>query len=182
MTNTDELSPHKKSLTLRDCTLADADTIASIYNDYVRSGGSTMDTEEKTRSDIERQIQQFSDRETILVLEEEGLFVGWGIIKRYSDRVGYRFTCETSVYLHRERIGQGYGTTLKKAVIERCKQYGYHHLVAKIFASNLASIEYNKKLGYDVVGRQREIGFRDGKWQDVVIMQLLLDDVQPPAT
>ena len=70
---------------------------------------------------------------------------------------------------------------MKEALIARCKEYGYHHLVAKIFADNKASINYNKKFGYEIVGRQREIGFKNGRWQDVVIMQLVLDDV-PPST
>ncbi|TNE49909.1 MAG: GNAT family N-acetyltransferase [Deltaproteobacteria bacterium] len=99
MTSTDESLSQNSSITIRDCTLKDASTIAGIYNDYVHSGGSTMDTEEKSNSDIEAQIQKFSDRETILVLEKEGTFLGWGIIKQYSDRVGYRFCCETSVYV-----------------------------------------------------------------------------------
>jgi len=63
---------------------------------------------------------------------------------------------------------------MKKWIIEKCKELGYHHLVAKIFASNKASIEYNRKLGYEIVGTQNKIGFVDGEWQDVTIMQLLI--------
>ncbi|MFQ5630895.1 MAG: GNAT family N-acetyltransferase [bacterium] len=74
---------------------------------------------------------------------------------------------------------KGYGSLIKKALVDRCKQYGYHHLVAKIFATNTASIEYNKKFGYEIVGRQKEIGIKNGRWQDSVIMQLVLPDVLP---
>ena len=102
--------------------------------------------------------------------------LGWGIIKKYSDRHGYRFACETSVYLRHKHVRKGYGSSIKNALIERCKQYRYHHLVAKIFADNTASIEYNKKFGYEIVGRQKEIGFKNGRWQDVVIMQLVLSE------
>ncbi|MDJ0836473.1 MAG: GNAT family N-acetyltransferase [Acidobacteriota bacterium] len=164
---------------IRDCTIDDAAAIAEIYNEHIRSGGSTMDTELKTTAGIENLIRGFNDRETILVLEDNNGILGWGIIKRYSDRIGYRVCCETSVYLRGGQVRRGYGTRMKLALIDRCKQLGYHHLVAKIFAVNEASIAYNERLGYEVVGRQREIGFRDGKWQDVVIMQLILDDVPP---
>ncbi len=102
---------------------------------------------------------------------------GWGIIKKYSDRAGYRFCCETAVYLRRDLTGRGLGTRIKLALIERCRRYGYHHLVAKILAVNVASIEYNQKLGYELVGTQREIGYAGGRWQDVVILQLVLDHV-----
>ena len=63
---------------------------------------------------------------------------------------------------------------MKKWIIAKCKELGYHHLVAKIFATNKASIAYNQKLGYEIVGTQREIGYVDGRWQDVTIMQLLI--------
>ena len=56
-----------------------------------------------------------------------------------------------------------------------CKDLNYRHLVAKILGDNQSSIAYNQRLGYTIVGTQKEVGFRDGKWQDVVIMQYLID-------
>lgn len=164
---------------IRDCLLTDAGAIAEIYNEQIRSGVSTMITEEKSEATIEALIKGFSERETILVLETAGSLIGWGSIKRYSDRSGYRSCCETSVFLRSDKIRMGYGSRIKLALIERCRAYQYHHLVAKIFAENTGSIEYNLRLGYEVVGRQHEIGYRNGHWQDVIIMQLILDNVPP---
>lgn len=164
---------------IRDYTLSDAPMVAQIYNEHIKAGVSSMDTVLKTTEDIAAMMNHFNDRETILILERDGDILGWGIIKRYSDRIGYRVCCETSVYLRGDQLRQGHGSRMKKALIARCKEYGYHHLVAKIFAVNTGSIEYNKRLGYEVVGRQKEIGYRDGKWQDIVIMQLILNDVPP---
>ena len=180
MTHAAELSGRNAKVpVIRDCTVADAQAIARIYNEHIPAGASTMDTEPKTVEDMTALIQGFNDRETILMLEDDGDILGWGIIKRYSDRIGYRVSCETSVFLRGDQIRKGYGTRMKLALIDRCKEWGYHHLVAKIIAANENSISYNERLGYEVVGRQREIGFRDGKWQDVVIMQLILNDVPP---
>ena len=164
---------------IRDCTLEDAAAIAEIYNEHILLGTSSMDNETKSVADMENQIRGFNEHETILVMERSKEILGWGIIKRYSDREGYRVTCETSVYLRTRETRKGYGSRMKKTLIERCKEYGYHHLVAKIFAVNEGSLTYNSRLGFEVVGRQREVGFRNGKWQDVVIMQLILDDVPP---
>ena len=49
------------------------------------------------------------------------------------------------------------------------------HLVAKIWARNEVSVSYNLKLGYEIVGVQRKIGFVNGEWVDVVIMQYVFD-------
>jgi len=164
---------------IRDCTLGDAAAIAEIYNEHIQLGSSSMDNEIKSVAHIEAQISGFNDREIILVLEQAEEILGWGIIKRYSDRGGYRFACETSVYLRARETRKGYGPRIKKALIRRCKEYGYHHLVAKLLATNESSFKYNSRLGFEVVGRQRQVGFRNGKWQDMLIMQLILDDVPP---
>lgn len=153
--------------------------VASIYNEAVERGDATLDQVRKTSDDIAGWVAGFHDRERLLVLEDAGRVVGWGIIKRYSDREGYRFCCETAVYVTRGALRRGLGTRMKVEIIRICRELRYHHLVAKIFANNAASIAYNRRLGYEVVGTQREIGWTGGRWIDVVIMQLVLDDVAP---
>ena len=164
---------------VREVGVGDCQAISEIYGEALSSGQSSMETQGKSAAAFEAMITTFNERETILVLERGSEVLGWGIIKRYSERVGYRVACETSVYLRARETRKGYGTKLKLAIIERCRQFGYHHLVAKIFAVNQSSIEYNKKLGFETVGVQREIGFIGGRWQDIVIMQLILEDVPP---
>lgn len=164
---------------IRVCTLADSKGIAEIYNEAIRFGGATMDDQEKPDEYFRKMIQGFSKRETFLILENSEEIIGWGVIKRYSDRFGYRFCCETSVYLKRKFLRMGFGSMMKRALIEKCREFGYRHLVGKIFSINKASIEYNLKLGYEIVGTQKEIGFKGGKWTDVTIMQLVLKDVEP---
>jgi len=149
--------------------------IAEIYNEYIRLGNATMEETLKTSEDIAGWVNKFNDREKLYILTKTKECIGWGIIKRYSDRFGYRFACETAVYLTQKECKKGYGTFIKKHLVEICKKLEYRHLVAKIFANNQSSIEYNLRLGYTVVGTQKAIGFRNGQWQDVVIMQLLLD-------
>ena len=166
-------------LSVREATPADASAVAEIHRQSISTGESTMEEGSRTAEDVRRQLASFGPREALLVAEVDGEVVGWGLIKQYSPRPGYRFAGETAVYVRRDRLGQGIGSGIKRALIVRCKELGYHHLVARIFAVNVASIEYNRRLGYEVVGRQKEIGFKNNKWCDVVIMQLILDDVTP---
>lgn len=159
---------------IRDVRDKDFEQVVAIYNQYIIESRTTMDTQIKTSGYFRRLVHNFTDRESIMVLCKDDDLLGWGIIKQYSDRPGYCVACETAVYLEKSRRGQGYGTRLKKYIIDRCRHYQYHHLVAKIFAENTASIEYNKKLGYEIVGVQKEIGLINDEWKDIVIMQLIL--------
>lgn len=174
------MSGGDRNLRFRDAEPGDGAAVAEIYNESIDAGDSTMDDGKKSSSEMADLITGFGPRETILLLEnvDELEVLGWGIIKRYSDRSGYRFCCETSVYLRRHLVGLGLGPRIKQALIDRCGEYGYHHLVAKIFADNERSIEYNRRFGYEMVGIQREIGFKNGHWQDIAILQLVLPQVE----
>ena len=166
-----------ENLIIRDATLDDAAVIAEIYNESIRAGGATMDLALKTPEDIRNYINGFSERETYLLMcRDDGYVVGWGVIKHFGEGPTYRHCCETSVYLRHAEIRKGYGSRIKRVLIDRCKAYGYHHIVARIWASNTASIEYNKHFGYELVGIQKEIGYVGGQWQDIALMQLVLDD------
>ena len=158
----------------RIAAITDAQPVMEIYNEHIANGNSTMDQRPKSLGEIEDWFNGFWERELIVLLEDANNVLGWGIIKRYSDREGYSKACETAIYLRSAETGKGYGTLTKKWLIKKCRELGYHHLVAKIFSSNTASIEYNKKLGYVLVGEQKEIGFANGQWQDVTILQLLI--------
>ncbi|MFT4761730.1 MAG: L-amino acid N-acyltransferase YncA [Paraglaciecola sp.] len=154
---------------------ADFATIAAIYNEYIRLGNATMVEKIHAATDIQQWVDNFNDREKLFVMRSKKDVIGWGIIKRYSDRMGYRFACETSIFFTASALRKGYGSQMKKFLITLCKNLNYRHLVAKIFAQNTASIAYNLQLGYEIVGRQKKVGFKNGKWMDVVIMQYLIE-------
>ena len=86
---------------------ADYPAIAAIYNEYIALGNATMDETLKTGGDIADWVKKFNDRERLYVLKNENMVMGWGIIKRYSDREGYRFAAETAVYLTAAEQGKG---------------------------------------------------------------------------
>ena len=168
---------NKEDLSIERSTPKDYEKIASIYNEHIQQGKSTMEERIYTPEMIKEWVDKFNDREQLLVLKKSGLVIGWGIIKRYSDREGYRFACETAVYLTQNEVRKGYGSLMKKHLLKVCQSLKYKHLVAKIFASNTGSIAYNLKLGYTIVGTQKAIGFKNGVWQDIAIMQYVIEEL-----
>lgn len=163
------------NISIKLCSENDYQAMIDIYNEHILLGVSSMIDETKDVSEIENWVANFNDREGLYVCKDtNGIVLGMGIIKRYSDRPGYRFACETAIYLKSSETGKGYGSAIKRFLIEKCKSLNYRHLVAKIFATNEASIAYNLKIGYTIVGRQNEIGFRNGKWLDMIIMQYII--------
>lgn len=154
----------------------DAAAIAEIYTESILARDSTMHTEPWAESRVRELLASLTERESVVVLEDESGVAGWGIVKKYSDRPGYRVACETSLYVRRNRAGRGFGTAIQRELHRRARRSGYHHIVAKIWADNERSIGMHRKLGFTMVGIQREIGLVDGVRRDIALMQRLLDD------
>ena len=166
-------------LTLRDVTPADAGALAALYNTAIRNSEVMRDGQPRSEADFRRVLEGLGAREACLLLEEDGAVVGWGVIRRYSDRAGYRFCGETFVYVRPDRRRRGHATQIQQALVARCKAFGYHHLLARIWAMNTASLTFHEHAGYETVGTQREIGTMHGRRYDLVVLQQVLDDGRP---
>ena len=151
----------------------DAERIAAIYNQAIATRHSTMDTVPRTAGDMVAKVEGLGTREVMTVVEVSNNVLGWGIIKAYSDRPGYFHAAESSVYVDAAASGQGLGTAVMRDLFERARALDYSHLVAKILAINTSSVAFHERLGFEIVGVQRQIGLLGGIWHDVVIMQRL---------
>jgi phosphinothricin acetyltransferase len=78
------------------------------------------------------------------------------------------------VYVHRDARGGGVGRALLGELVRLAQRYGYHSIVARIVGGHDASISLHARHGFDMVGVEREVGRKLGRWLDVVVMQRLL--------
>ena len=160
--------------TLRQSQASDYGVIADIYNESIQQGGITFDEDEFTADHIHKWVKTMTPREGLWVIAQAQSIMGWGILKRYSDRPAYRLTVESSIYLSQAYRGQGYGSQLQDKLLTLAKGFGYHHIVAKIVASNQSSIQFHQRFGYELVGIQTEVGYSQGQWHDIAILQCIL--------
>lgn len=161
------------SVTVREARHSDLERVHDIYTLAIEMGISTMDVG-SSRSSLAAELRHLSERESLLVAIVDGRVEGFAWLRRYSPRFGYRFACETSLYVDPEMEGRGLGRLLQKALLNRAQDYGYRHVTAKILAVNPRSLQFHRSFGFEEVGRQRGIGEVRGVHHDVVILQLIL--------
>lgn len=163
------------AIALRTATPTDAETIAKIYNREVIFGTSTFDLNPRSVAD---QVKWLSERRgafSAIVANDQNLgIVGFAALSMYRDRAGYRTTVENSVYVHHEHRGRGVGKLLLTCLIGVARDSGFHTMVARIESNSLGSLKLHHSLGFVVVGVEREIGRKFGRWLDSVIMQLMI--------
>ncbi len=104
---------------------------------------------------------------------EDGGF-GFASISPFRDRPGYATSVEDSVYVHRDHQGRGVGRLLLGGIVEAARASGFHAVFARIVAGHDASIALHAGRGFEVVGTEREVGRKFGRWHDVVVMEKLL--------
>jgi L-amino acid N-acyltransferase YncA len=106
-----------------------------------------------------------------LVAAQEGKVVGWAALSPASRRPCYAGVVEESVYVRAEARGQGVGTSLLRALVERAEKAGAWTIQTSIFPENVASIELHRRCGFRVVGTRERIAQLDGEWRDTVLLE-----------
>ena len=164
------------NLEIRDANLADLDAMLAIYNGVLATSTSIF-------SDVERTPAEhrawFDDRRKqdrpILVACREGDVVGYASYGPFRTWPGYRHTVENSIYLATSARGQGIGTSLLSALLQRAQQQRLHAVIAGIDGDNLSSMRLHEKLGFTKVAQLREVGRKFDRWLDLVFYQRLLE-------
>ena len=159
---------------VRSATVEDAPAVLEIYNHEVLTSTVTFDLVPRTLAEQESWITDRSGAHVVLVVEDDGEVVGFGALSQYRERAGYATTVEDSVYVHEDHRGKGVGRLLLAELVERATAHGFHALMAKVVGDHQASINLHAAAGFDVVGHEREVGRKFGRWLDVVLLERLL--------
>lgn len=162
---------------LRPATADDAEAIRTIYNVEVTTSIATFDLVPRTLEAQRTWLEARSGAHAVLVaVDEDGTVSGFGSLSPWRDRPAYSTTVEDSVYVHRDHQGQGLGHAILTELLATATNHGFHACMARIVGGHEASIALHASCGFEVVGTEREVGRKFGKWLDVVLMERLLLD------
>jgi phosphinothricin acetyltransferase len=159
---------------LRLATLDDADAIRAIYNTEVTTSTVTFDLVPRTLDEQRAWLTARSGAHAVVVAVEGGDVIGFASLSPYRDRPAYSTSVEDSVYVRHDAQGRGVGRDLLTKLLEVATAHGFHAVFGRIVGGHEASIALHRRLGFEVVGTEREVGRKFGRWLDVVVVQKLL--------
>ncbi|SDB20965.1 phosphinothricin acetyltransferase [Bauldia litoralis] len=150
----------------------DLPAILAIYNDAVRDttavwNDSPVDLDNRRAWLEGRHRQDYP----VLVAVDADRVVGYGSFGDFRAFDGYRFTVEHSIYVAEAARRRGIASALLVALVERATALGKHVMVAGIAADNAPSIALHLRHGFTETGRMPEVGYKFGRWLDLVFMQ-----------
>ncbi len=165
---------------IRRARATDAGRIASIVNALLPS--TTIEWRHEPYSP-ESMVEWMHHHECVLVAEQDGDVIGVAAFGPFRDAAkwpGYSFTVENTVHVRQDRWRDGIGSALMHALIDAARETGKHSMIAAIDGLNETSISFHVQLGFVEVARMPEVGAKFGKWLDLVLLELRLDDRSTP--
>ena len=160
---------------VRKASTADIPFILEITNHEILTSTVLYEYEPRTiKQQTEWYNEKLAHKWPIIVAEQEGVVVGFGTYGSFRARPAYSKSIEHSVYVHKDHRAKTVGNALMVELIRLAKDGGFHTMIAGIDSSNMGSVEFHRKFGFEVVGTFKEVGFKFDMWLDVVFMQLLL--------
>ena len=160
---------------IRQAEAGDAGAVAAIWNPVIRDTAATFTTLEKTRQGL---AADFAARpaggEAFLLAEEGGALLGFATYSRFRAGPGYARTMEHSIILAPQARGRGMGRGLMAALEDHACRAGVHSLMAGVSAENPDGVAFHRAIGFAEVARLPEVGYKFGRWMDLVLMQKFL--------
>ena len=165
---------------LRRATLADAEAILEIYSLYIEKTAITFELETPTLADFKTRMTGIMAKFPYLVLEENGKILGYAYASTFKERLAYRWSVESTIYLHEKAIGLGLGKILYTELLRQLKDMNILNVIGVIALPNEESVQLHEKMGFVESGIFTQVGFKLGKWWDVGFWQLSWDKPKNP--
>lgn len=157
----------------RQATSADGPAIQAVYAPYVENTTYTFEFSVPSIAEVCDRMKRHP-RHPWLVAEDARGILGYAYAWPFEDREGYRFTVETSIFIHQDRIGGGIGKTLYTELLRVLKHNGFATAVARIALPNPQSERLHEKLAFRKVAHFEKIGHKFERWIDVGYWQRTL--------
>jgi L-amino acid N-acyltransferase YncA len=160
---------------IRPATTADIPAVLEIWNPVIRDTVITFNPVEKTLTDMGRLLEEKATAgQAFLVADEGGQVQGFATYAQFRGGLGYKPTVEHSIILGPSARGKGVGRALMTAIEDHARAGGAHSIFAGVSGGNPDGVGFHAAIGYTSVALLPEVGYKFGKWWDLILMQKFL--------
>jgi L-amino acid N-acyltransferase YncA len=159
---------------VRRAVEGDSEAIRQIYNTEVLASTATLDLVPRSPSEQAAWMSGHSGVYPVLVADAGGVVAGFASLSAYRPRPGYATAVEDSVYVAEGYRGRGVGRQLLNGAVEAALSHGFHSVIGRIVTEQTASIALHQACGFEIIGVEREVGRKFGRWLDVALAQRML--------
>lgn len=152
---------------IRLATTADSDALLAIYTPYIETP-ITFEEVVPSAEVFRARMAAILEKYPYLVAENDaGAPVGYAYAHELRERIAYQWNAELSVYLAPKAKGYGLGKALYQCLIELLAAQGIKAVWGVVTYPNAASDALHASLGFELMGRQKNAGYKSGAWHDM---------------
>jgi phosphinothricin acetyltransferase len=152
---------------LRFAAQEDVPALLAVYSRYIPTCV-TFEYTLPSREAFSQRVASISQTYPYLVIEEDGQLLGYAYAHRIAERAAYAWGAELSVYLHPDAAGRGLGKRLYQALMALLELQGVRTVYGLVASPNPASEGLHKSLGFHQSGVQKNAGYKNGRWIDLL--------------
>ncbi|MCL2833056.1 MAG: N-acetyltransferase family protein [Treponema sp.] len=156
---------------IRSAVLSDAQAILGIYAPYITDTCISFETEVPSIEEFGTRIEKIKLDYPYLVCESDGKVAGFAYASKHRERAAYRYSVDVSVYVAPAYQRQGIGSALYTELFEQLCGQSIYTVFAGIALPNDNSTALHKKFGFAQVGIYHNVGYKMGRWLDVMWME-----------
>lgn len=157
---------------VRAATPEDAEAIVAILNPIIRNTAITFNAQERTAAEI---VQAIKELPCYLVAEQAGEVLGFASYDQFRKGVGYARAMEHTIVLRDVARGRGAGRALMAGIEAHARAAGVGSLWAGVSGENPDGVAFHEAVGFETVARLPKVGFKFGRWMDLVLLRKWLD-------
>lgn len=175
--------PNHNNIQIRTASSDDAKALLEIYTPYVEKTAITFEYDIPTLQEFENRINRTLKNYPYLVAEQNGELLGYAYTGPFVGRAAYGWSAEVSIYLKETKRKMGIGRRLYDALEQISKAQNILNLNACIGYTETEdehltnnSMEFHAHMGYTLVGRFHNSGYKFGRWYDMIWMEKLIGE------
>lgn len=164
-----------ENVQIRPVRLEDAAEIARIYAYYVSNTAISFEYTPPTEAEMRNRISNTVRNYPYLVMECGEKIIGYAYASRLKLRKAYDWCAEISIYLDHAAQKHGYGRKIYEALEAELQKIGVKNVYACIACLDVEdeyltknSLEFHQRMGFRVVGRLNQCGYKFSRWYDMV--------------
>ncbi len=175
------MSNNLHTIAIRPATLEDAGRILEIYSYYIKHTAVTFEYEVPSLSDFQERMQGIMERYPYLVIEDQGVIMGYCYASAFHPRAAYSWCSELSIYLDKDARRCGMGRMLYEKIESILKDMGITNLYACIGFPEQEdeyltkdSEKFHQKLGFTTIGNFSRCGYKFHTWYGMIWMEKMI--------
>lgn len=170
-------------MTWIECGPEHLEAIRGIFNEAIVNSTALYDYEPRSVEVMQAwwEAKQKGGFPVIGVINDQSELMGFASYGPFRNFPAYKYTIEHSVYVDARFRGQGLGRQLLERSLHAAEAQEYRAMIGVIDAANSTSIALHERLGFQRCGEMREVGFKFGRWLDLVLYQKLLPGPASPV-